>query len=136
MTPSLEAKLFAGLNKTPNAIELALPYPVTVNRLFVNVRGKGRIPSPAYKQWREDAGWAIKAQRPPKIPGPVEINVALTAPDKRMRDLDNAGFKGVIDLLVTHDIIDGDDHRTVRRVSAEWVDGDPCTVTIRAIKEA
>jgi crossover junction endodeoxyribonuclease RusA len=119
-----------GMNKTPNALQIALPFPVSVNNLFLNVRGRGRIPSPAYRQWREDAGWALKAQKPPRIPGPIEIAVDLTPPDKRARDIDNL-FKGILDLLVTHGIIDGDDSRTVRRVSAEWVNGDPCTVTIR-----
>jgi len=114
-------------------VRISLPFPPSQNRLFRQFKGSHL--SEAYRKWRDEAGWGVKAQRPPKVSGPVAISVALKAPDKRRRDLDNVGFKAVIDLLVSHEIIEGDDCKFVKRIQAEWVDaGDPCTVTVRGIE--
>lgn len=120
------------MRKTPNVVRIALPYPPSLNSVFKKFNGANL--SENYRQWRDDAGWALKAQHPLKILGPVAIEVELTAPDKRRRDLDNVGFKAICDLLVKHEIIEADDSRIVRKIQAAWVNqGDPCTVTIRSI---
>ncbi len=112
--------------------ELALPYPPSQNGLFRQHNGS-RL-SEKYRLWRDEAGWMVAAQRPAKIEGPVAISVELRAPDKRRRDLDNVGFKAVIDLLVSHQIITADDSRIVKEINAKWVEsGDPCTVKIRGV---
>jgi Holliday junction resolvase RusA-like endonuclease len=114
-------------------VRVTLPFPPSQNLLFRQFKGSHL--SEAYRKWRDEAGWGMKAQRPAKVLGPVEISVALKAPDKRRRDLDNCGFKAVIDLLVSHEIIEGDDSRFVKRIQAEWASsGPPCTVTIRGIE--
>lgn len=111
---------------------LTLPFPPSLNAIFRKFKGSHL--SEAYRAWRDEAGWTLQAQRPAKISGPVTIAVSLVPPDKRRRDLDNCGFKAIIDLLVKHEIIDADDSRIVRRIEAEWaVSGDPCTVSVRAI---
>lgn len=110
-------------------ITLELPFPPTLNNIF-QVH-KGAHLSKKYREWRDEAGWMLRAQNPKSLSGVVSVAVKLVPPDKRVRDLDNAGFKAVIDLLVRHEVIEGDDSRYVRRIEAEWVsDGPPCLVEI------
>ena len=77
-------------------VRLALPFPPSLNAIFRQFNGSHL--SAEYRKWRDEAGWQLKAQRPEKITGPVAISVAVTAPDRRRRDLDNVGFKAVIDI--------------------------------------
>jgi crossover junction endodeoxyribonuclease RusA len=115
-------------------VVVTLPFPVSMNRLYRSVGGRS-IMSEAYRKWREAAGWRVVELRPGKVLGPVSISVSLVAPDKRRRDIDNVGFKAVIDLLVKHQIIEADDSRIVRKIQAEWASsGAPCTVTVRGIE--
>lgn len=124
-------RMFAGLGVPPRVV-VALPYPPSQNGLFRKHNGS-RL-SEKYRLWRDEAGWMVASQRPGKIAGPVSISVKLCAPDKRRRDLDNVGFKAVIDLLVSHQIIEADDSRIVRKIQAEWaLKGDPCRVEILPI---
>ncbi|MBB3997223.1 RusA family crossover junction endodeoxyribonuclease [Aureimonas pseudogalii] len=110
---------------------LVLSFPISVNGMFPT-RGNSRVPSPRYRAWRDEAGWRVAAQKPARIFGPVNIRIDLVAPDNRLRDAANYE-KGVTDLLVKHGVIEGDDHRFVRRVSIGWEDsGEPCTITITA----
>ena len=99
---------------------LTLPLPPSSNHLFA---GKShRYRSPEYDAWRTDAGWELARQRPPHIVGRVSILIEVAEPKtKRAQDVDNR-TKALIDLLVTHGIIQGDDQRYVRRVTAEWSD--------------
>ena len=102
--------------------ELWLPFPVSVNNLFAagSLRGRNRrFPSPRYRQWRNTAEALIMASRVRPVKGPVAVSLHLTAPDKRPRDADNYN-KSVLDSLVRMRVIDGDDSRTVRRVTAGW----------------
>jgi Holliday junction resolvase RusA-like endonuclease len=114
-------------------VRVELPFPPSQNRLFRQFKGSHL--SENYRKWRDEAGWGMKAQRPGKVSGPVSVSVSLVAPDKRRRDLDNVGFKAVIDLLVTHQIIEADDSTCVRKIEAEWASsGAPCTVHVRGIE--
>lgn len=90
--------------------------------------------SETYRRWKAGAGTSLLAQRPQKLTGAVSVSVRLNPPDKRRRDLDNAGFKAIIDLLVEHQVIEADDSRIVRRIEAEWADsGEPCTVNVQRL---
>jgi Holliday junction resolvase RusA-like endonuclease len=103
-----------------------------VNALYRAVGGRS-ILSAEYRRWKNAAGTMLTVQRPRKRLGKVSVTVELCAPDQRRRDIDNAGFKACLDLLVAHQIIEGDDSRFVRSVTAKWVDsGDPCTVFVEA----
>jgi Holliday junction resolvase RusA-like endonuclease len=74
------------------------------------------------------------SQRPRKFAGQVSVEVQLCPPNKRRRDIDNAGFKAVLDLLVSHQIIQGDDSTFVRSIKASWVDdGQACTVFVEEV---
>lgn len=111
-------------------IELRLPFPPSVNAMFLNSpnqRGRGRIPSPEYKAWREQAGREILLQATDRIEGPVTITIDLD--DTRRGDCDNRN-KAVLDLLVAHRVIESDSKRIVRRVSIGWEQIDGCRVRI------
>lgn len=111
-------------------IELRLPFPPSINSMFVNspnLRGRGRYPSEEYKAWRDQAAWELQAQKPESIEGPVKITIDLD--DTRRGDCDNRN-KGILDLLVTHKIIEGDSKRIVRRVSIGWEEISGCRVRI------
>lgn len=84
-----------------------LPFPPSVNNLFLNVRRGGRIKTPRYREWIEEAGWLLKQQKVPLVPGHVYITYRVNRPDKRKHDLDNL-LKAPTDLLVAHRIIEED----------------------------
>ena len=98
-----------------------LPFPPSVNGLYANVPGKGRVKSQSYRIWANAAGWSIKAQRPRPIPiGPYLITVMVQRKrDGRRRDLENF-IKAVSDLLVEHKIIPDDHHE--ERIEMQWSD--------------
>ncbi len=115
-------------------VVVTLPFPPSINALYRAVGGRS-ILSEAYRLWKKEAGLTLNSQRPKKMLGRVGVTVELRAPDKRRRDADNAGTKAVLDLLVSHQIIEADDSRFLREVTARWVDtGEPCTVTVRGIE--
>lgn len=112
---------------------ITLPFPPSINALYRAVKGRS-ILSKAYRDWRAAAEAEVLAQRPAKMIGPVSVTVELCPPNKLRRDLDNAGFKAVLDLLVAMGVIEGDDIRTVREIVARWIDSGPaCRVTVRAV---
>jgi crossover junction endodeoxyribonuclease RusA len=86
---------------------IKLPVSPSVNSLFRNVRGKGRVKTGAYKAWITEAGLKLNLQRPVPVLGPVHITIRV--PDTSRADLDNLA-KGPIDLLVAHGLIDDDRH--------------------------
>lgn len=108
-------------------IRYDLPYPPTVNNLFVN-GANGRFKSKAYSAWREAASYSIMEQGRQRMRGCVSLAIALVKPDKRKRDLSNT-IKAIEDLLVAMAVIEDDS--LVQRISIQWVaDGAPCTVLV------
>lgn len=101
---------------------ITLPFPPTLNNLFLNVRGRGRVASKAYKAWQNAAGWELRAQRPQPIKGRYRLTVTLTAPDRRARDADNY-IKAPSDLLKAMGVIEDDS--LAKSVTAEWSDDPP-----------
>ena len=113
-----------------------MPFPPSVNGLFANVPGRGRVRSDRYRQWANAAGWELKSQKPKKVRGPVSIAIYVEEKRDRKRDIDNLA-KGPIDLIVTHKLIDGDDARTIRSVSLHWASGiTGCRVAIAPAEAA
>ena len=97
---------------------LFLPFPPTVNNLFVNnPRTRGRFPSRLYKAWREETARALEKQRPlPSFAGPVRVTYSFGRPDRRRRDLANYE-KAASDALVTAGVLADDcqiEHLTLR----------------------
>lgn len=108
-------------------ISYSLPYPPTVNGLFVQL-GDRRIKSKPYKAWRDAAGWEIAEQGRQRIRGLVSLTVECVKPDNRKRDISNL-LKACEDLLVEMGCIDDDQH--VMEIRGRWVkQGPPCRVTI------
>lgn len=124
--------MFNGLSM-PRTNVFVLPWPMSVNNLFLNVQGRGRVPTKRYEEWKREAALVLMAQRPKKHVGPVHVSIELCPPDRRKRDLDNA-LKCVLDALTTNQIITADDSTILRSLEAKWVEtGDPCRVEIRPI---
>lgn len=115
-----------------DAIVLAIPVPPSVNGLWFNKPGKGRVRSDRYRTWLNSAGWLVQAQRPGHMPGRVEIEICL--PERNGADLDNR-VKATLDLLVAHRIIEGDNNKVVRRITVAWGNVADCRVTIRPARE-
>jgi Holliday junction resolvase RusA-like endonuclease len=110
-----------------------LPWPPSSNNLFLNVRGRGRVLTKEYREWREEAGWTLAAQRARKLTQPVTVAVELNPPSKHAFDLDNRA-KALMDLLVLHGVIPDDSIKFVHGVSVRLVDtGAPCTITVRPV---
>ena len=125
-------RMFAGLG-VPRPSVFTLPWPLSVNNLFLNVQGRGRVPTKRYEEWKREAALVLMAQRPRKHRGPVHVSIELCPPDRRKRDLDNA-LKCVLDALTTNQIIEADDSTILRSLEAKWVEtGDPCRVEILPI---
>jgi crossover junction endodeoxyribonuclease RusA len=119
---------------TAEGLSFDIPMPPSVNSMFKNVPGKGRVRTKEYRAWSHEAGWMLIAQRNQHhrhqcITGPIEIGVAAYKPANKKRDLDNI-LKAVCDLLTNTNTI-ADDSQIVA-INARWVDaGVPCTVTVR-----
>jgi Holliday junction resolvase RusA-like endonuclease len=84
-----------------------LPTPPSVNALYRNVPGHGRVKTERYRTWAAAAGWEIARQRPGKVRGRYAIRLTVERTDNRRRDLANL-IKAAEDLLVTHDVIEDD----------------------------
>jgi crossover junction endodeoxyribonuclease RusA len=107
---------------------LTLPQiPPSVNAMYVNVLGKGRVKSAAYRNWMSAARWTIAAQRPPMFVGPVLVSIDVEKPKRCRSDVDNR-TKAILDCLTG--LVWKDDSQ-VRRVSIGWaaVEGVVITVT-------
>ena len=111
-----------------------LPFPPSVNNLFINVPGRGRIRSPKYRAWQSEAGWRLRHQRAIPIKGPVTVEIVAIRPDARRRDIDNLA-KAVCDLLVANNVIEDD--RMVNRIASEWADSSDLSgvsVTVKPVE--
>lgn len=90
---------------------IRLPFPPSVNSMYVNGGFRGRSKAPAYKSWSAIAGYALNQQRPGRFEGPVHI--AYTFGKKKGRfDLSNF-IKPIDDLLVHHKIIPDDNSKVI-----------------------
>lgn len=109
-------------------ITLDLPFPVSVNALYCNKPGRGRVKSQRYREWSNVAGWQLRAQRPGQIRGRYCLSILLEKRDARRRDIGNLE-KCVSDLLVEHGIIEDD--ALAASIFLAWADVDGCQVIIR-----
>lgn len=115
-------------------IVLSLPNPISVNAMFSNVPGIGRVKSKRYAAWVKEAGWLIRSQRPGQVEPPVSVLIELVPQDKRKQDADNR-IKACLDALVSSGVLSDDNNTIVREVTARWLDaGEPCRVTIKSME--
>lgn len=107
-------------------MEIRLPFPPSTNNLYLNAR-KGRVLSPEYRAWKEQAGWELKAQNLQPFTERAIIHIDID--DTRQGDCANRE-KAVVDLLVSHGILKGDQKKYVKRVSTGWEKLTGCRVAI------
>lgn len=115
-------------------ITLSLPWPPSVNNLFINTK-RGRIRSQKYDEWIQLAGWELQKQKAPRITGPVSLSYAFGPPDKRKRDLGNLE-KAPTDLLVSHGVIEADHGHIVKEIRLSWGNVEGVKVTISKVASA
>ncbi|CAO4178991.1 RusA family crossover junction endodeoxyribonuclease [Methylorubrum populi] len=97
-------------------VELRFPLPPSTNSLFANVAGRGRIKTPRYRGWRQQAVLAIEIQRPRpgRIAGPCDVVIHLPP---FCGDIDNR-IKPCLDVAVAAGILADDGQRYVRNATA------------------
>lgn len=109
-------------------VSFTLPLPPSVNKLWRSPpHSRKPIKSTEYRNWLEDAGWAIRAQRVPLTPGRVEVRMIFQRPRGKC-DVDNR-IKACLDLMTAQGVIEDDDQ--VYRLIAEWGQVDGCQVSVR-----
>lgn len=110
-------------------VTFLIPRPPSTNGLFANASspGRGRRITAGYEQWIRDAGWTIKAQRPPRLQGAYHMLVEL----KRWRagKLDVANFeKAIGDLLTKLQVVTDDS--MAESVMLAWSGDDPAVARV------
>ncbi len=86
-------------------LEIALPYPPSVNHYWRHTRAGGHYISDKGRKYRDQVFLTCLGHLPFKKP--VAISVDVYFPDNRQRDLDNLG-KVLLDSLVHAQIIEDD----------------------------
>lgn len=87
--------------------QFTLPFPVSVNQLYTNIPGRGRVKSKRYREWLAAAGAELLAQKVGRISGNYVMALYVQRKKDRKRDIGNME-KGVSDFLRAMDIIDDD----------------------------
>jgi crossover junction endodeoxyribonuclease RusA len=95
-------------------IEFAVSMPPSVNNLFLNVPGRGRVRSGRYRAWQDENLWALKALKLGSVAGHVRVDYWL--PVKNRQDIDNP-LKALNDLLQSSGILAND-----KQIRQLWVD--------------
>jgi Holliday junction resolvase RusA-like endonuclease len=98
---------------------LKIPVPISVNAMYRNLPGRGRVKTTALKNWKLEAEWEVARQNPPRFVGQVDISITLRYPPNGRADCSNY-IKCVEDLLVTCGVIEDDSCKHVRSVAARW----------------
>ena len=88
-----------------------LPLPPSSNNLFLNVR-RGRVKSPEYRAWQDEALTVLRTVRPWQGGYPVRIRIVIQEKVNRGRDASNFE-KAPVDCLVQAGIIHNDNLKNV-----------------------
>lgn len=113
-------------------IQFDLTIPPSVNRLYRNVPGKGRVKTKEYRAWEKMAGWDIITQGRPTLEGPYVLSIRFrkTATGCDLGNLE----KAVSDVMQVFGVIKND--RDCRKLILAWSDRLPegvnCRVMVRA----
>jgi Holliday junction resolvase RusA-like endonuclease len=84
---------------------IELPLPPSTNNLFINLPGKGRVRSGAYKAWERQASASLTFASWDMPTKPYTVTIRLNMDHRG--DIDNR-VKAVLDLLVRHGVLEGD----------------------------
>lgn len=106
------------------SFSLELPRPISLNNMFANVKGRGRVKTKRYNTWTHHAAAMLGDQKPlPRANGPVRILLAVGEVGvSPLLDGDNC-LKPILDALVNAGVIPDDNRKVVRGVGMEWVPG-------------
>jgi Holliday junction resolvase RusA-like endonuclease len=104
-----QQRLFAA---APVVSRFEITVPPSLNGMYFNFPGHGRVPTTKYTGWKAIAGWEIRAANPTKISGPYRFTLLL--PEKLRGDIDNR-VKATLDLLVSLGVTP-DDSKAVETV--------------------
>jgi Holliday junction resolvase RusA-like endonuclease len=96
-------------------VEIRFPLPPSTNSLFANVVGRGRVNTPKYRAWRQQAALLIDVQRPGRMAGPCDVTIYLPP---FSGDIDNR-VKPCLDAAVAAGVLADDGQRYVRRKTVE-----------------
>ncbi|TBG37131.1 RusA family crossover junction endodeoxyribonuclease [Rhizobium leguminosarum] len=83
-----------------------LPFPPSVNNLFLNVTRGGRVKTAKYRSWEKEAD-AMKPEDIVSLQGDVVAVYVLGRPDKRRRDCENCS-KAISDTLTRWGVFSDD----------------------------
>lgn len=108
-------------------VTITVPRPPSVNSLFRNAPGKGRVKTSLYKSWIHEAGWMVQAQRPRKITGTYHIKIELKRWTQGRCDVANYE-KALSDLLVRQGVVEDDSK--AESVTMAWTGTDPAVAVI------
>lgn len=88
-------------------MNITLPVPPSLNGMYFNAPGRGRVKTTAYQAWRNEAVASILAQtqRDPRMGGFISVRINL--PTNMRGDIDNR-IKPILDALVASGRIDDD----------------------------
>lgn len=98
-------------------VTFTMPIPPSVNQMFRNVRGKGRVKTGHYEQWRATCATSLRLQQIPPVTGPVVVLFGVERQSSRA-DIDNR-IKAMLDAIVAAKIIGDDDQVTA--FAASWL---------------
>ena len=110
-------------------ITLTLPVPPpSLNNIYINVRGRGRVKSSAYRRWRDSTVFVLRAQHLPIFDARVAVEIVL--PRAIRGDADNRA-KACLDVLQAAGIVTND--RLCDPVHIGRGDVRETTITIRSM---
>lgn len=106
--------------------------PPTLNHLFANVPGKGRVKSESYRTWRSAFMWDAKLAKVAPIKGHYRMTIMFSEAGRRSNtDLSNRGLKAIEDALVELGTLEDDS--LADSISLAWGD---CRLAMRIEIEA
>jgi len=103
-----------------NSIVIELQHaPPSLNNIYANVSGKGRVKTKRYRTWRAAAGWDVNAAKVEQLSGPVLLDLTVAKPRGTRSDISNR-VKAAEDLLVFMNVLVDDSQ--VQEVHVRWGD--------------
>ena len=114
-----------------------LPFPPSVNAMFRNLSGVGRVKTKRYKAWEEKAGWQLISQKPRKFRTPVNLLIVFGPKPGPSRSWDMSNHvKAIEDLLVKHNVIDDDNSNIIKQITCtQEPDQEGALVHLSAVSE-
>jgi len=98
-------------------VTFTLPAPPSVNAIYRNVRGKGRVRTKLYDDFLSFATASIRRQEVEPVKGNVVVLAGLER-TSALSDLDNR-LKAMLDVIVKAELIEDD--RFVTAIAAAWL---------------